>query len=512
MTIRSPSPETNPSTPAEPAKPSALVNFGLSGARTAVSYAGGLIVSVIVARSLGAQQMGTYSFISWIAFTIAGFSSMGLSMAVSRFVAESAGAGHHALAAKIARASVAAQVLGAAAVSLIAASIWPLLSRHHLLFILLALASVTPAALQQTLLSLLQGIRRFDLQFSAALGGAILQISIVGAFALRHASVAGFLLAGVLSSVTIAALTLFLCRPMLLSASAPVEQDHFSGVSKRIFVFSLSLYFLWFLNLIVFDKSELFFLDRFRSAAELAYYTIAFALTARMLTAIGSILNVLFPMFVTSYAKNGPEGLREVYRRATRYIEILMVPLYLWGVPLAPRLLTWFYGAQYARAGVVVQVLLLTMLFTVPSPTSMVALFAMERQNSIVRYLLVIAVLNILLDLLLIPRYGAVGAALANGISQALAAWGPIWLLHKALPRSFPALASLKIYLAGAVSALPVFYVWLTHRSALPLFGLSLAIAALLYVGLLLILRAVETSELATAAEDMMCLVSRKAS
>jgi peptidoglycan biosynthesis protein MviN/MurJ (putative lipid II flippase) len=50
-----------------------------------------------------------------------------------------------------------------------------------------------------------------------------------------------------------------------------------------------------------------------------------------------------------------------------------------------------------------------------------------DRQASQLRYLMVAAVLNIALDAILIPRFGSVGAAVANGISQGFAVasmWG----------------------------------------------------------------------------------------
>jgi O-antigen/teichoic acid export membrane protein len=495
---------------AETTKPNALLNFGFSGARMVVAFAGGLIASVIIARTLGAEEMGIYSFITWIAFAVASFASLGLSMAISRYVAEYAGTSRHALGVKIARTIIAAQVLAAVVISVAAGGVWTALDRHHLLFILLALAAVAPAALQQTLLALMEGVQRFDLQVLAALGGALLQVSIVGAFAWRHASIPGFLVANLFSSVAVTGLTLLLCRPMLVSDSVSAGQDHFADVFKRIYTFSLSIYALWFLSLIVFDKSELFFLRLLRSPQELAFYSIAFALTARMVTVSDSISNVLFPMFITRYTQNGQDGLRDVYRRSLRYVEVLMVPLYLWAIPLAPRLLLLVYGAQYARVAAVLQVLLATMLFTVPAPVCMVALFTMEKQTSYIRILLLVAVLNIVLDFLLIPRFGAVGAALANGVSQALASSRPILVLRKVLPGGFPVLASLKIYLAGAVSAIPVLYVSLMQRNGFFQLGLSLAIAALLYAGLLLGLRAAEASELVALREGIMSLVTGK--
>lgn len=215
----------------------ALHNFGFSAACKVVAGLSGFVVSVIIARSLGASEMGTYSFVIWVAGTITAFSSLGLPDAVARYVAEHKGAGSHVLAAKIARATVAIQIVAAGTVSVIGAGVWSAIARNDLTMVLLALSTVMPAALQQVLLALLEGEQRFDLQFISALGGAIFQIGIVAAFALHHASIHGFLLANLLSSVALTGLTVLLCRPMLNSHSTACEHPVSAEMSRRIFNF-----------------------------------------------------------------------------------------------------------------------------------------------------------------------------------------------------------------------------------------------------------------------------------
>jgi O-antigen/teichoic acid export membrane protein len=489
-----------------------LLNFALSGTRMCVAAGGAIVVSVMTARTLGTEQMGIYSFITWIAGTLTSLASMGLSTALSRFVAEYRGASQHDHAVRIARKIVFAQVLLAAAISVLAAGIWPVFSRPYLLLILIALAAVTPSAVLQTLLGLMEGAQRFDQQVIATLGGSILQVVIVAYVAARHASTMGFLTASLLASFGFMALTLYLCRPMLQLGHPAPAPDSSRSISRKIFSFSLSVYGFWFLSMIVFDKSELFFLRAFQSPAELAFYSIAFALTARMATAGDSISNVLFPMFVTRYAQQGPGGLRDLFRRALRYTLIVAIPVCLWGIPLTPRLLRLFYGAQYAPVAPVLQILLITMLFTLPLSVNMSALFTMDEQFSFLRYLILVAALNLLLDLLLIPRLGAVGAAAANGISQALAACGPLFVLHRKLPGSLPMSALLKAYVAGVVSAVPIAYAAWIPGAGFWILIAAVTFAVCLYPILLLVLRVLQWDELSAIKADLLALGMRKAS
>jgi O-antigen/teichoic acid export membrane protein len=487
----------------ETARSTALRNFGFSGACKIVTAVSSVAVSVITARSLGASDMGIYSFVLWVAGAIAALSSLGLPDAVSKYVAEQKGSGNHALAAKIARRIIGVQILAAGIASLVGGGVWSTLAKNHLILVFLALATVMPATLQQMLLGLMEGAQSFDLQLIATFGGAICQVGIVAAIAIRHGSIPGFLLANLLSSVVFTALTLYLCRPILASHFAPGPQTEFPEISKRIFNFSISVYGLSLLGLIVFDKSELFVLRIFQSPAELAYYSIAFGITARLATAGDSISYVLFPIFVTRYTQNGSEDLRKVYRQSMRYLQLLIVPIILWSIPLAPRLVVFVYGRQYAHIGPVAQVLLATMLLTVMLTVSASAIFALDKQSALLRYMLVVAALNIFLDIALISRYGALGAAFANGISQAVAVCGFIALLWRALPGSFPVLASMKIYFAAIVSSASIFYADLVMRAGALVLCISVAAAVFLYIGLLGGLGEVTMGELLVFADSV---------
>ena len=494
---------------AETARSRALRNIGFSGACKVVTALSSLVVSVITARSLGASDMGTYSFVIWVAGAVAALSALGLPDTVAKYVAEQKGAGNHALAARIGRRIIGVQVLAASVASLIGAGIWLIFSRHHLLLVFLALATVMPAALQQMLLALMEGSQDFHLQLMSTLAGAVVQVGIVAAVAMQHGSIVGFLLANLLSSLAFTAFTLFLCRPILTSHLGTDQHSEFAKVSKRIFSFSLSVYGLSLLSLIVFDKSEMFVLRIFQKPAELAFYSIAFGLTARLATAGDSISYVLFPMFVTRFTQNGSEDLRKVYRQSMRYLQLLMVPIIVWSVPLAPRLVVFIYGKQYAQVAPVIQVLLATMLLTVMLTVSASAVFTLDKQGAFLRCMLGVAVLNVLLDLALIPRYGAVGAAFANGISQAIAVCGLIALLWRVLPGSFPILDSMKIYLAAFCSAASVFYADLIMRAGVWVLCISVAVAVLLYLGLLGGFGEITTSELKGFADSVKLSLSR---
>jgi O-antigen/teichoic acid export membrane protein len=192
-----------------------------------------------------------------------------------------------------------------------------------------------------------------------------------------------------------------------------------------------------------------------------------------------------------------------------RYLQLLMVPIIVWSIPLAPRLVVFVYGKQYANVAPVVQVLLATMLLTVMLTVSASAVFTLDKQGAFLRYMFAVAALNIVLDLVFISRYGALGAAYANGISQAVAVCCLIALLRRAIPGSFPVAASIRIYLAAMVSAAAIFYAEFDLHAGVLVLSISVAVAALLYVGLLGGMGELTRSELKILAESLRLSMSR---
>src|SRR5690606_29794999 len=60
---------------------------------TYVTYALGLLTSILVARTLGPDDFGRYSYIVWLAGMLIAFSNNGITTTAIRFVSESLGRG-----------------------------------------------------------------------------------------------------------------------------------------------------------------------------------------------------------------------------------------------------------------------------------------------------------------------------------------------------------------------------------------------------------------------------------
>ena len=106
---------------------------------------------------------------------------------------------------------------------------------------------------------------------------------------------------------------------------------------------------------------------------------------------------------------------RGLAETSARYLALISFPVHLGlaGNSCSPRLVT--YGSKYAGAVpalVVAACLGISKAFFLPVQA---VLSSWERQDLIIRWGFVSAAVNLTLDFMLIPKYGAIGAALANG-------------------------------------------------------------------------------------------------
>jgi O-antigen/teichoic acid export membrane protein len=132
------------------------------------------------------------------------------------------------------------------------------------------------------------------------------------------------------------------------------------------------------------------------------------------------------------------------------------------------------------------QLLLVSLAVTSIGVVGSPLLVGTEKQSFIAKYGTFVAVLNIAMDLVLIPRHGALGAAIANCTAQVVGVLGGTIYVIRYARTKFPWRTTATIYFAAVVSVLPVAYCFSQTQSGIVLRAVSVAIGGVLYLGLLI--------------------------
>jgi O-antigen/teichoic acid export membrane protein len=178
----------------------------------------------------------------------------------------------------------------------------------------------------------------------------------------------------------------------------------------------------------------------------------------------------------------------EISGITARYLALFTLPMMLGMAAISGPMLTFVYGPAYGPAIPVLAIAAtLAIARGLMSPAEQL-LIANERQNTLLKWGIGCAVLNLLLDATLIRSYGAIGAAVANGVAQFIAAVG-IWIFAvRYCGVRFPMAATGKLLLASIVMAAGVLACSASLRPAVAL-GVGVPLGIGLFVLSMRVLR-----------------------
>lgn len=169
---------------------------------------------------------------------------------------------------------------------------------------------------------------------------------------------------------------------------------------------------LW---LIIYN-SDLIFLRVFRDGKNVGYYAAAYTLISFLANIGFSYGMSLLPTLTRLGARTTDE--KALYQTSLAHVYALCLPAAIGGYLLASQLIIFGFGKSYANSVPALQVLIwcvpISLLRTVP----WVALIARDRQNLLIKATAYSVVLNLILNILLVPKYGIFGAAMATVITE----------------------------------------------------------------------------------------------
>ena len=161
---------------------------------------------------------------------------------------------------------------------------------------------------------------------------------------------------------------------------------------------------------------DVLFLGAFDSFESIAYYSVAVKLATVTSLALISVNIVIAPKIAKIYNDKNFSELKSMIRKATRINVLISLPILIILFSFSEFLLSMF-GNSYTLAKNAFLILLMSQFFNSISGPSALYLNMTGRQKTLNLILLGSLLLNIVLNLLLIPEFGMVGAASATAIS-----------------------------------------------------------------------------------------------
>lgn len=400
---------------------SALRGAAMVTGSTYVSYALGMLTSILVARSLGPDDFGRYSYVVWLAGLVVVLANNGITTTAIRFVSESLGRGSDAASVQgwLRRRQLASMLLVAAGFLVFLPQFQPTGWSEGLgLFAAATLVAGLCKAWFLFDVSIAKGHGHYGIEAGVA---ATMSLASAAGVVLLVAAGSGLesyvvLFAAVGAGHALAGWTLRR-RAGLLSAARPLEAGIEPRIRKHLW-WTVLLVLAWALG----NKSiETWLLNRTAGAAAVGYFAIAAALTRGGIDLLSSGLGtVLMPMMAHAHGAGGQARVGEITAVAVRCYVALGLLLAGAGVLAAPQLVGLLYGQAYGDVVLPLQVMVLVGGLTVAEAAFGALLSTTDNQRLRVGFVVLSLLVTASLAVFLVPRYGLGGAVVAHAASRLL--------------------------------------------------------------------------------------------
>ncbi len=386
-----------------------LRGFAVLAAATVLIRLIGFVVITLFARKVGPQSFGTYAFALALASFVVGVpTNFGIGMLGIRKIARD-----HTDASKVVGEALAVQTIIAAVTVALLVAFVPLFSMDHELVMLMPFVALYYVAYSMTVDWALQGLQRLRAVAIARLAGQVLfgivtpLILIRGpAGAVRYAAV--FAAGAVITAIVAFVMVRRLAGPIRVSwAIAPLWD-----LAKRAAPLGFSAIMLQ-----IYWSMDQVLLGLLTNKAEVGQYAAAAKLPAVLSGFVTIWVSAVYP-HASKLFSHSPDKLRLQLGTFTSLGIGAALPLTAGSAILGTAMMTALFGPAYSSAGPPFAILMAASAIAMVTANYTSLAMAAGQERTFALSVTVASIINVLLNLLLIPAYGPIGAAIATVVAE----------------------------------------------------------------------------------------------
>lgn len=233
----------------------------------------------------------------------------------------------------------------------------------------------------------------------------------------------GFKASAVIFSYNLGYLTIFLvsffvCRYYFkfLFKKTKLNKKIKSQTNQKLFSFSWPLIFLG-LVVFLFMYMDSFVIGYFKGVSQVGIYNSAVPLAVLISIAPVLFLQLFYPLIVKEYARKNTKLIKELSKQVVKWIFLINLPFVLIMLFFPGEVINLFFKPEYLVAANSLRFLSIGMFFYSIFVISENLLSMVGKSKIILKNLLITVTLNLVLNIILIPKFGITGAAFSTMIS-----------------------------------------------------------------------------------------------
>lgn len=244
--------------------------------------------------------------------------------------------------------------------------------------------------------------------------------------------------------------------------------------------------------------SDRYILEFYRGSVEVGIYSASYGVSEQTITVIWSLFMIAaYPLIVRMWETQGEKPTQKYISKLTRYYLLISFPAALGLSILAKPVVSVLTSAAYLGGYQIIPLVIFGALLLGLQWWAQLGLLLHNKPNMIGVAVLIAGIINIILNILLVPVYGYIAAAVSTFISYLILLLLMIKIGHKALPWHFPFKPFLKIIVASAIMGIVIYYLQdILTIISLKNLGIEIIVGILIYLVSLTLLKGFNKDEI----------------
>lgn len=235
-------------------------------------------------------------------------------------------------------------------------------------------------------------------------------------------------------------------------------------------------------------KCDTILLSLMQNQHDVGIYGAAYKIIETLIFFPAMVVGLVFPLF-SRYITTTPDLFNKITNIIIKIFTIILIPLIIITVLLAPEIIAIVGGSAFADAAPVLQVLIFALGFIFFGQLFTNILIAGSHQKKLMYILVAAAIINIMANLIFIPRFSYMGAAYISVVTESFVTFCAIFLVIKKTPFRYMSMRLFYAILAGCIMLLLGIFLPLAHP-----YGVGIGLAA--YITLLFTFRVITRDDI----------------
>ncbi len=233
---------------------------------------------------------------------------------------------------------------------------------------------------------------------------------------------------------------------------------HFKDTSRDLLLFGLPLMAADVGGKVI-AYTDTIMLTHFSSLSEVGIYNVVLPTSLFFIHVSRAISAIVFPISSELSFKKDFKNLAKGISLLHKYTLALIIPLIFILFAFANHYLLIFFGEGYIVGTLAFRILLVGSMFFIIASVNNIIISSMGETKTVTKIILISALLNVVLNLFLIPSFGINGAAISTSLAYLLALILSTHTLMRSVGVQSPYLHWLKLCLSASVFVMMVFYI-----------------------------------------------------